>query len=157
MQHDATARGFSLLEALIAAALFAGAIGVLAHLVIRSVDQSLRAEQKTAALVLAQAKLEQLRGVPFAYDDGGARVDHPDLAVSPDDSLTSNAPPYVEMLDRFGEFVAPGTSASYVRRWSITSSGDAPDTLTIAVCVNASREGVDAGPSCVWSMRTRQP
>ena len=149
--------GFSLLETLIASALLAGAIAVLAHLVVRAVDQSLLAEQRAAALTLAQAKLEQLRAVPFQYGEGGVRIDDPALAASPGDSLTVDTPPYVESLDRFGAFVPAGTGPTFVRRWSIAIRDDDRDTLTVAVCVSVAR--VDAGPgsSCVWTMRTRQP
>jgi type II secretory pathway pseudopilin PulG len=152
-----TSSGFSLLETLLATALLAGAIAILAQLVVRAVDQSLRAEQRATALTLAQAKLEQLRAVPFAFGEGGIRIDDPALALSPGDSLTADTPPYVDSLDRFGASIPPDAAPMFVRRWSIASRDDDPDTVVMTVCVSGLR--VDAGPgaSCVWTMRTRQP
>ena len=154
-RHDA---GFSILEALIASALLAGAITVLLHLITISAEQAARTELSATAGVLAQAKLEQLRAFPFAFDPAGVPLDVPALAPSPDDAHLTSTPPYVEQFDRFGAPVEGDTVPNYVRRWSISRYEDDPNTLLLTVCVEVSgRRGSGAVPACVWTIRTRQP
>jgi type II secretory pathway pseudopilin PulG len=149
-----SARGFTLIEALIAAALLIGPVAILAQLLIGSIAQSVNAEQATAALTLAQAKLEALRAAPFDFDANGVRVDSPLLAASPPNALTVDTPPYVDALDRFGaETLA---LPAFVRRWAVTPRPGDPDTLELAVCVSATATRL-VYPQCVWSLRTRRP
>ena len=150
------AAGFSLIEALIASALLAGAIATLAQLVMRSAAQTARAEHATVASVLAQAKLEELRALPFRFDANGVRIEDAALAPSAADSLAADSPPHVDALDRFGQPVAPGDPPAYVRRWSIAAAPLDPDTLVLAACV------LPAGiprltDTCVWGIRVRRP
>lgn len=150
------AHGFSLIEALIASALLAGAIATLAQLVMRSAEQTMRAEHATVAAVLAQAKLEELRALTFRFDANGVRVEDPALAPSAADSLSADSPPHVEALDRFGQTVAPDEVPVYIRRWSIAAAPLDPDTLVLAACV------LPAGvlrltDACVWGLRVRRP
>jgi type II secretory pathway pseudopilin PulG len=157
MLHCRSAGGFSLLEALLAATLLAGAVGSLAHLVTRSAEQSLRSERVTVALALAQAKLEQLRATTFAFDASGARLDSPELTPSAGDSLIEDSPPHVERLDRFGEVIAPDTEPAFVRRWLIAPAPLSEDTLVLASCVFPARAEAVGDAACVWGVRTRRP
>jgi type II secretory pathway pseudopilin PulG len=148
--------GFSLIEALIATALLAGAIAALAQLVMRSAEQTTRAEHATIASVLAQAKLEELRALPFRFDANGVLIEDPALAPSAADSLDADSPPHVEALDRFGQPVAAGEIPVYIRRWSIAVAPLDPDTIVLAACV------LPAGiprltDTCVWGIRVRRP
>jgi Tfp pilus assembly protein PilV len=156
MPHIKAASGFSFLEALIAAALVAGAIATLAHLVMRAAEQTSRSEQATVAAVLAQAKLEELRAMAFRYEMNGNRVDDPALAPSAPNTLVDDSPPHVEALDRFGQAVEAGAVPAYVRRWSIATAPLDPDTLILAACVAPTAA---KGPSdaCVWGIRVRRP
>jgi type II secretory pathway pseudopilin PulG len=139
-------RGFSLLEALIAAALVAGAIAVLMHLVMRATAQSLNTETATVAATLAQAKLEELRAARFAFDAAGARVQSASLASSSD------------ALGRFGEPDTVETAVAFARRWSVDELAGDEDTLVLTVCVDAvSHRLTVVNPECVWAIRTRQP
>ena len=157
MPNPKDGNGFSLVEALIAAALLAGAITALAHLLTRAVEQLLRTERVTLAMVLAQSKIEQLRAVPFAFDADGMRVDSAALASSAADALLEDSPPHVERLDRFGQLLPDGAEATYVRRWAIVSAPLDPDTVTISACVFAAGTDVRMSDACVWTIRTRQP
>ena len=150
--------GFSVLEALIAAALFAVAIGVLLALVIRSAEQALRTELATAALTFAQAKLEEFRSQRFQFDASGLRLEAPALEPSAADAHLSDTPPLVESLDRFGDAGALAASVMFVRRWSVVVPDGDVDTRLITVCVVAvSPGGWALRPACVWGIRTRQP
>ena len=150
--------GFSLVEALIAAALFAVAIVTLVALVSRSAEQSLRTELTTAALTLAQAKLEEFRSLPFQFDASGFRVDAPALEPSDADGHLSDTPSQLERLDRFGDAVSSESIPVYVRRWSVVAPEDDPDTRLVTVCVATTPPGGWAQrPACVWGIRTRQP
>jgi Tfp pilus assembly protein PilV len=151
------AQGFSLLEALIAAALLAGAITALAHLLTRAVEQVWRSERAIITLVLAQAKLEQLRATPFAFDEDGLRIDDALLAPSAANALLEDSPPHVEALDRFGEILPAGQSPTYIRRWSISAAGMDADTVTLAACVRPAAADARWSEACVWTLRTRRP
>jgi type II secretory pathway pseudopilin PulG len=151
------AGGFTLIEALIAAAILSSAVITLSYVVIQSATQSVRAQRLMTASTLAQAKLEELRAAEFRFDATGTRVTSPALAPSPD-TLASESSSHVEMLDRFGAAAAEGTVAVYRRRWSITAAALDPDTLTIAACVIAvDSRGPNGADACVWTHRTRQP
>jgi type II secretory pathway pseudopilin PulG len=151
-----TADGFSLLEALIAATLLAGAIAGLAQLVTRAAEQAGRAARVTVATTLAQSKLEQLRAAAFQFDVNGARLDDVALALSAGDALRRDAPPHVEALGRFGEVLPQETTPTYVRRWSVATAPNDPDTVIVAVCVLPATHARQAD-TCVWTTRTRQP
>jgi type II secretory pathway pseudopilin PulG len=151
----ASEKGFSLLEALIAATLFAGAIGSLVYVVTQSAAQSSHAQRAVVAATLAQSKLEELRAAEFAFDSAGVRIDSAMLAPAPD-TMSEDSPPHVELLDRHGASVSGQDAPTFRRRWSVAQGADL-DTLTIAVCVfstDVRTNGVDA---CVWTLRVRRP
>jgi prepilin-type N-terminal cleavage/methylation domain-containing protein len=148
---NAHQRGFTLIEALIAVTLLAGAVGTLLHVATRVAYQGLHAGQRQVALTLAQSKLEELLALPFRFDAAGQRQSHPDLAPSDAASLQSDAPPHVDALDRFGLMVDAGDVGVYTRRWNIATAGD--DTLHLSVCVTTAT----LAPLCVWATRVRTP
>jgi type II secretory pathway pseudopilin PulG len=148
------ASGFSIIEALVAAVLFAIAINVVAQLLMRAADQAVRTERRTVAATLAQARLEQLRAASFAFDGHGARLDAPGVAPTTPGSHLEDVPPYLEWLDRHGEFT-DAASGIYVRRWEIVAP-DA-DTRVLSVCVAPRRARSAAELACVWTIRVRQP
>ena len=153
-----TEAGFSILEALVAATIFAVAIVSLVQLVMHAAEQSVRTELATVGLTLAQSKLETLRTVRFDFDANGLRRDDAQLALSPADAHDRDVPPYSEALDRFGTLMPAGTPAAYVRRWSIGNHGQDFDTRLLVVCVTPM--GIRAAvvrASCVWALRSRQP
>ena len=150
-------RGFALIEALIAALLVATAVAGLSHLVTVVLTQSLRTQQSSAALVLAQAKLEELRGLTWHFNIDGTRAGSAELAASPNGTLSQNIDGWVERLDRFGAPGAPEALTHYWRPWAIAPIDAAdPDTLVIQVCVFSGR-AVAAADTCTWTIRTRQP
>jgi hypothetical protein len=157
MPHHSEA-GFSILEALIAATVFAVAVVSLVQLVMHSAAQSLRTEMATVGVTLAQSKLEFLRATPFAFDASGVRTEDAVLALSPSDAHARDSPPYVEALDRVGALVPASTRGMYLRRWSITALDGDADTRLLIVCVTAQGTRASAAPAaCVWSIRSRQP
>jgi type II secretory pathway pseudopilin PulG len=152
-----SARGFTLIEALIATLLVATAVAGLSHLVTVGLTQSLRTQQSTGALLLAQAKLEELRSLTWRFNIDGTRASSAALAASPPDTLSQNIAGWVERLDRFGVPGAPDALTHYWRRWAITPIDAAdPDTLLLQVCVITSVAGA-AADGCTWTARTRQP
>ena len=151
-------QGFSLLEALIAAAVFAAAIVTLVQLVMRSAAQTVRTEMATVSLTLADAKLEQLRAAQFDFDAAGLPIDDPAIATTPPDAHDKDSPPYLDRLDRFGEVLAADAPPAYIRRWSITAIDGDPHTRMVTVCVSgAGSWATSFRPACVWTIRSRQP
>jgi hypothetical protein len=145
-----------LLEALIAALLVATAVVSLSHLVTVALKQSSRTHLTAAALTLAQAKLEDLRGLTWQFDPGGNRVSSPELDVSPLSTLEHNLDGWVDTLDRFGAPSAP-EAALYWRRWAIALADADPDTLVLQVCVFTNGQPGSAADACAWALRTRKP
>lgn len=137
------ARGFTLVETLVAAALIATAIVVFAHLVSLGARQSDSNRRASAAIVAAQSKLEELRAVTWT-----STIQGNGLQPSPPGSLVQDIPGYVEYLDE------PG----FVRRWALSlfESAD-PDTLILQVCVFPRRSAEQQPEACVMTVRTRRP
>lgn len=151
-------RGFSLLEALIASLLVTIAVAAVAQLMTVAATQTFGTRQLVAALVLAQAKLEELRSIEWRFDAVGARISGAALAFSPSTALAEDVAGYVETVDRFGQPSGPDT-AHFKRRWAIgpLQISD-PDTLLLRVCVFAIGRDVAGGrpDACVWAVRTRK-
>lgn len=161
MVPESSARGFSLIEVLIATVLFASIAAGVSHLAARGVTQAGGARSSAVALALAQSKLEELRGSTWRYDAAGLRLGAPALAVSPAESLAQDAAGYADSLDRFGEAAISDGDSRYRRRWAITQPDPADeDTLALVVCVfpSTGRADQDLVPeACVSTIRTRQP
>lgn len=153
-----SSRGFTLVEALVAALLVATALVGAVHLVSVGAAQSLSARRATTARVLAQSKLEHLRALAWRYDPDGAPLSSGDLSVSPARALKEDSAGFFDRLDRFGTSVAADALSHYRRRWAITLLGGDPDTLLLRVCVFDASAGPSGHPdACVWTIRTRRP
>jgi len=130
--------GFSLVEVLVAVVILVTGLIAVAELFIISTNANRAARRVTSTAVLAQQKIEQLRGLTWGFDDFGLPISDysTDVTVtpptssggaglqpSPADTLVKATTGYVDYLDAFGAWVGTGTSppagALYERRWSI--------------------------------------
>ncbi len=153
------ARGFSLLEVLVAMSIVAVGVAALAQLSIVAIRATDSAKTTTVAAVLAQQKMEQLRGLTWGIDalgmavsdtttdvvSGGSSADGFGLSASPADALRRNTPGYCDFVDGSGHSLgggpAPPSGAVYVRRWSVTPLPANPDhTLVLQVLVSHVRD-----------------
>jgi prepilin-type N-terminal cleavage/methylation domain-containing protein len=104
--------GYSLLETLVAVSLIAIGLSALAQLLAVSIHANARARRSSVASVLAEEKMEQLRGL------GGS------LSPQPGTSLDVNTPGLCDFLDEYGRSLGTGLvpppGTAYLRRWSIT-------------------------------------
>lgn len=103
------ARGFTLVETIVAAALVATAIVALAHLVALGAEQSASNRHALGALVAAERRLEALRALPWTYAPDGTPLSDPALAPSPSGSLFESSSGYFESLE----------PAGLIARWGI--------------------------------------
>ena len=158
MVHVSSAHGFSVIEAIAAAAVIAVALTTLAQLASLASRQNVTARRATSALVLAQAKLEELRSLPWRFDADGSRVSSPALAPSPPNALTADLEGWIERLDRFGAPVDDQRLVHYRRRWAVVPLTPFDlDALTLQVCV-VGESTPDALPdACVAAIRLRKP
>ena len=99
MFPNASERGFTLLETLVATSILITALAGVAQLFILGTHLTRQSGASGLALVAAQDKLESLRGQAFTYDPGGAPVTAPALQPSPPTTLAEDTEPYVDWLD----------------------------------------------------------
>jgi len=152
--------GFSLLEVVIATGLLAASVAALGQMFAMSVSENTSARTGTFAAVLAEQKIEQLRGLTWGFDsiglplsdfntDTATRVQTPNggtgLTPSPSNSLTRNVDGYVDFLDQFGRILGGGGMADpravYIRRWSVEPLPTNPNnTLILQVVVTRVRD-----------------
>jgi hypothetical protein len=148
-------RGSSLLEAIIASGLMAGALAALGQMFAIAVANNRSARAGSYATVLALQKMEQLRALTWAFDtlgqpisdtasDTAAPIETPTdgtgLSPSPADTLVSNTDGWVDYLDESGNSLGGGRAlppgAVYVRRWAVEPLPSNPaDTIVIHVRV----------------------
>ncbi len=154
--------GFSLLETIIATALLATAVLTVAQLFGLAIRSNQVARNTTFATMLAQQKVEQLRGLTWGYDPALYPVLLPlsdtttDTAVSPpaaggtgllpspSAALQQNTAGYVDYLDQWGNTLGGGATmpgnTAYIRRWSVEPLPiDPNNTLIIQVLVTPNR------------------
>jgi type II secretory pathway pseudopilin PulG len=160
MTQQPSARGFTLVETLVATGVLVTALAGLAQLFVLSVRFTRESAQSGAALVAAQDKIESLRALRFGYDDSGAALTDPRLAPSAATSLSENIDGHADWIDEAGNVVSEA-GASYVRRWRITTiAADEPAAIAIDVCVFGApainREPGNAD-TCLAIARVRQP
>ena len=164
--------GFSLVETMVAVTLMAGAIATLAQLFALSTRTNVASHYTTFATVLAEQKLEELRGLSWGFDTQGLPVSDTstDTTVSPETgiggtglkpspttALSEDTAGYVDYVDSYGVKVQPGaggnqtsSSAVYTRRWSITPLPTNPNnTLVIQVLVTRSKDRGQADQGAV--------
>lgn len=163
MRH---AHGFSLIEVLIALAVLTVGVTALAQLATIATRANVSAREMTMAALLAEAKMEQLRGLAWGLDASGTPISDltadiaaaPNaatggvgLTASPADALVHSRAGYCDFIDSQGRSLgggeAPPSAAVYIRRWSIQSMPALPDgTLILQVRVARARGsgGADA-------------
>jgi len=152
----ASQEGFSLVEVLVAVVILVTGLIAVAELFIISTNANRAARRVTSTAVLAQQKIEQLRGLTWGFDDFGLPISDysTDVTVTPPtssggaglqpstgDTLAKATSGYVDYLDAFGAWVGTGASppagAVYERRWSIDPLPTNPNnTLVFQVVVD---------------------
>lgn len=169
----ANSRGFSLVETLIAATIITGALGAVAELFTLSTRANSSARATTMAVILAQQRMEQLRGLTWGLDAVGeptadtstnlavvpeAPSGGRGLSPSPSGSLADNIDGYCDFLDGRGRPLAgrraapPGTV--YVRRWSVEPLPTNPgNTIVLQVLVTSTWSW---GTTRLVSIKTRK-
>jgi type II secretory pathway pseudopilin PulG len=100
-------RGTTLVEAVVAIGILAGAVAALAGLSSVAVRTSSLARERSVATLLALQKME-------AVCQNVAST-----AVSPVNAWAVDTPGYVEYLDAQGNLLAGSGGGTYVRRWSV--------------------------------------
>jgi len=168
--------GFTLVEVLIAVAiLITIAVGV-AQLIAMATRAVGAAREQTSTVMLAAAKMDQLRSLAWTYEpvaagvpgvprsDRVSDVSHPahaqngaGLSASPPGVLNANTPPYVDYLDAAGRWVGhdrePPEAAVFIRRWAIQPLPADPErTLVLQVLVTTVRD--DRARTRAWTART---
>ena len=161
MMHLRSARGFTLVETLIATGLLITAMAGLAQLLALSVRFTRESAQFGVALVGAQDKLESLRALPFGYGADGEPATDPRLTPSPAIALVEDLDGSVDWLDASGGVTAARDVAEYVRRWRVMAiATDDPEAIVIDVCVfnvRSNTHDVNTAEACLATARVRQP
>jgi prepilin-type N-terminal cleavage/methylation domain-containing protein len=121
------ARGFTLVETVVALSITAVALTALAQLFVIATQANADARRATFASILATQKIEQLRSL-------GA-----DLAPQGAASLSADVAGGCDFLDEYGRSLGTGSSplpgTVYIRRWSIEPLPSRPDTFVVQVAV----------------------
>jgi len=170
------ASGFTLVEVLIAIALFVTISVGVAHLIAVATNATRASREHTSAVILAAAKMDQLRSLAWGYEpevSGAPAIarsdlttnlshpshseDGPGLRASPSGTLTTSTSHYVDYLDGMGRWVGndvePPRDAVFIRRWAVQPLLADPDrTLVLQVLVTTVR--LDRSRVRPWSGRT---
>jgi type II secretory pathway pseudopilin PulG len=153
------AGGFSLIEVLFATSILTVAVVSLAQLFAVSTRANMGARATTFTAILAQQKMEQLRGLTWGFDTVGLPLTDTStdisvaaetptggrgLSPSPAGSLGANMQGYSDFLDKNGLPLGPGPlvpdGTVYVRRWSIEPLPTNPNnTIVLQVLVTRHR------------------
>ena len=150
------------------------AVGV-AQLIAVAARATRAAREQTSSVILAAAKMDQLRSLAWSYEptvagvpalprsDRTTDVSHPDHAAngvglqpSPAGTLGANLPPYVDYVDNLGRWAGNGSippaGAVFIRRWAVRPLPVDPErTLVLQVLVTTVRD--DQSRATVWSAR----
>jgi prepilin-type N-terminal cleavage/methylation domain-containing protein len=177
-QRDRAPTGFTVLELVVALAVLAVVVLSVVQVSIYTARAVAVARQLTFGALMAADKLEQLRGLAWAYDPSGLAVGdtQTDVTVdpeqfiggmglrpSPSDALVRNVAGYCDFLDAHGRSLGGGTQpprgTAVVRRWAIAPLGASPDSLVIQVRAidraTADRGGTSASDVTLTILRTR--
>jgi type II secretory pathway pseudopilin PulG len=125
------AAGFSVIEVLVATTIVMVGVGALAALSVVSTARNAAAHSTTMTLLLAEQKMEHLRGA--------------DVGPSPAGTLSSNTVGWVDYLDATGKPLGvvsdtPPAAAMYIRRWSVEPvAANAGETIVLQVLVTTHR------------------
>ena len=140
---------------MIATGLMAASLSMLGQMFAISIMNNNSARAGTYSTVLAEQKVEQLRGLTWGFDtlalplsdtstNTALPVESPTggtgLSPSPAGTLTTSTDGYVDYVDQFGNTIGGGTTvpskAVYVRRWSVEPLPTNPNnTLVLQVIV----------------------
>jgi hypothetical protein len=126
MNHARAQEGTTLVEAIIAVGLLAGAVVGLAALSSVAVRQVALANERTMAMVLARQKLEALCR------------EAPALGPSAENAWSVDSPGHVEYLDAHGRPIGARRGV-YVRRWAVAPLAADANLLAIQVAVAVCR------------------
>jgi len=115
--------GFSLVEVVIATAVLTVGVASLAQLAVVSARSNRLANTTSAALLLAERKMEALIG-------------ETDPTPSPSGALTANTPGFIDYLDASGASlgvtaVTPPPGAGFICRWSIDPLPGSPANVLV--------------------------
>ena len=137
------ARGFSLVETLVATTLLTVAIGGLAQLATLAASTNQRARSATVATLLATSKADELLAVPWG--------DQTALARNDDGSLERNVAGFYDLLNHAGVPAGGGrgdvlSDVAYVRRWSVRALADDPGSALVLQVVVAGEATGAGGP-----------
>jgi prepilin-type N-terminal cleavage/methylation domain-containing protein len=152
--------GFSILEVLIATTVLTVGLAALAQLCVISTRANFSAKVMTTASVLAQQKMEQLRGLTWGFDLVGLPLSDyatnisvtqetptggVGLTPSPPNALEENVDGYCDFLDKYGVSLGggetPPSGTAFIRRWSIDPLPSHPNnTLILQVVVMPARD-----------------
>lgn len=172
--HSSNDAGFSLIEVLAAMVILTVALVSLAQLFALSTRSNVAARSTTYTAMLAQQKMEQLRGLTWGYDILGLPVSDyttdtgaseavsgcpasaagggTGLSPSPWGSLQQNTAGWVDYVDQNGCNLGgggiPPAGAIYTRRWAVEPLPNNPNnTLILQVLVTrrTNRGAADAG------------
>ena len=160
MASTASARGFTLFETLVATSILVTALAGIAQVLVLSSHLTRGAGASGSALVMAQQKLEALRGLAFTYDHAGASVTAPALEPSPLSTLDENIDGSVDWVDADAQAGDNPEGAAFARRWRVSSLGGSADAIAIEVCVfkpPALTVSHRSAEVCLSAIRTRQP
>ncbi len=142
-------RGFSLIEVLAATTILTVALAALAQLFAISAKSNSSAKATTFASVLAQQKMEQLRGLTWGFDTLGLPLTDtttditivPEMAgghglsPSPAGTLGQNTDGYCDFIDKNGAWLGggqtPPASTAYIRRWSVEPLPTNPNNTVV--------------------------
>src|SRR5262245_28358278 len=155
---DVNARGFTLVETLVAMSITALALTSLAQLFVIAARANDDARRATFASILATEKIEQLRSLG------------PELVPAGSSSLSANIPGACDFLDGYGRLLGTGASplpgTVYIRRWSVEPIPSDPDTFVVQVAAfphswkgGANPPGIDArtfGGAQIVTIKTRR-
>ena len=121
------ARGFTLVETMVAISIVAVALTALAQLFLIAAQADIDARRASFSSILATQKLEELRSL-------GA-----DLGAQGSALLNSNIAGACDFLDEYGRSLGTGASplpgTVYIRRWSVEAISSDPDTFVVQVAV----------------------
>jgi hypothetical protein len=146
-------------ELLFALAVLSATLAGLAQLFTVAARTNARARTTTYAAVLAQQKMEQLRGLAYGFDPLGRAVtdtgtdvtvqpELPDggvgLQPSPPGALAQNTAGYVDYVDARGASLGGGAAVppagtAYIRRWSIEPLPSSSNVIVLQVIVTRVR------------------
>jgi prepilin-type N-terminal cleavage/methylation domain-containing protein len=121
------ARGFTLVETMVAMSIAAIALTSLAQLFVIATRANMDARLATTASILAAQKIEQLTRLG------------PDLQSQDSAALSADVPGACDFLDEYGRTLGTGSSplpgTVYVRRWAIEPLAEASDVFVLQVAV----------------------